>query len=192
VVGSLVSPSSSGSAFVFWHYLEISIWPGMFLTNLPLFGQLSMQTLAAYLQAAAESRVRRSQPDRFAPTVGSYLSRAYRQWAALHKDGRGMHGRCWLDDVFCGPNSFVHFVRLQMQQLKAQQKEYAKRHGSKAAGLTGIDSRVFTRGRSVTSLPPQLSRRGIKITPLSYQIPVPGDLSRLSPMRDRVGQKAVS
>lgn len=142
-------------ACVFWEYLEIQIWPGMVLTNLPLVGQLTMQLAAAYLQARAENRVRLAQPDRFAPKLGTYLSRAYREWAALHSAGSRLHGRCWLDDVCCGNNSFVHFVRLQLRHLKAKQKEYQEQYGRQVTSLTGIDSRVFTRGRSMKIAPDQ-------------------------------------
>ncbi len=96
-----------------------------------------MQIAAACLQAGAEARVRRAQPDRFPPTLGRYLAHAYRQWAALHQ--RGVLGRCWLDDVCCGENSFTSFVRAEMRKLKEHQREHQKIHGRTKTGITGID-----------------------------------------------------
>ena len=43
---------------IFWHYLQIQTWPGIFLTNLPLVAQLSLQIGAAIIQARAEGKVR--------------------------------------------------------------------------------------------------------------------------------------
>ena len=40
---------------VFWQYLEIQLWPGILLTNLPLVGQLSMQLAAAVCALPTES-----------------------------------------------------------------------------------------------------------------------------------------
>eukprot|EP00322_Chrysochromulina_rotalis_P010242 CAMPEP_0115835362 /NCGR_PEP_ID=MMETSP0287-20121206/4155_1 /TAXON_ID=412157 /ORGANISM="Chrysochromulina rotalis, Strain UIO044" /LENGTH=450 /DNA_ID=CAMNT_0003288817 /DNA_START=60 /DNA_END=1412 /DNA_ORIENTATION=+ len=125
-------------ACIFWEYLEIQIWPGNVMTNLPLVGQLSMQVAAAYLLVRAEGRVRRSQPNRFAPTMGKYLVNAYSKWSELRRQGE--LGRFWLDDVCCGPNSFVHFVRVELRQLRESQKQFIAEHGTRrSAGITGID-----------------------------------------------------
>jgi len=148
-------------ALIFWEYLEIQIWPGIVLTNLPLVGQLSMQVAAACLQVRAESRVRRAQPDRFPPTLGKYLSKAYSQWAMMHRHGE--LGRYWLDDVCCGPHSFMHFVKVELRQLKAHQKAHQEKHGKRSAGITGID---ISSVRGSTSSPkPSQKFRTAKVAP---------------------------
>ena len=58
---------------IFYHYLEIQTWPGIFLTNMPLVAQLSLQIGAAIIQGRAEMKVRAAEAKEAPPTASRIL-----------------------------------------------------------------------------------------------------------------------
>lgn len=114
------------------------------MTNLPLVGQVSMQITAAVMQVIAENKMRKQKPNLFPPSPIGFLRKAYREWKK--EVAAGVHGRYWIDNVFCGNNSFLQHVREELEQFKKKKAKHEKMFGKSGGGLiTGISARARAR-----------------------------------------------
>ena len=109
-----------------------------------------MQIIAACLQKSAEGRVRKDKPNRFPPTMGTFIRSAYRTWKEEVRSGQ--HGKYAIDNVCCGENSFVSHVRAELGKFNRAKAKYEQKHGKSTTGLlTGIDRRGFRRKTTVVA-----------------------------------------
>ena len=117
------------SHMYYYTYLMMNTFPGAVVTNVWLVVQLTAQISASVIQSKAETKVRQKHPKKFPPILSSYLFAARKRWLAETKNNRYRCSLWW-----CGEQSFYKFVKLELEQYKAESAKFGK-----VDMLTGIE-----------------------------------------------------